>query len=251
MLGNKAPIRKQSLVNRTHLVDAEICIGNASAAVVTLSGLSGQAHEVNDAQHDAVAQFCRRDHFRIFRVKDMSLQRSNHKHIVKTLLLRIFQDFLFCCRIAVVDQVIQLGKGLVQIVSAADFRHIITNIISNVPQALQRVARQIRLCLDGRIAQLRTSLDKQHKEHTVHIPQTLDGQLPGIHRVSREIPTLARGHIIKDFIAEKLNAFTQSILQILRHPGGMLLGISVQFVQQCSPFLGTEAGTVKQDSHRL
>ena len=137
MLRDEAPVGKQSLINAAHLVDAEVGIGNASAAVVSPSGLSGQTHEVDDAQHDGVSQLRRRDHLCVFRIEDMGFQGSNHEHIVEALLLGVFQDLFFRCRVPVVNQVIQFGEGLMQIVAAANFRHVVPDIISDVPQAFQ------------------------------------------------------------------------------------------------------------------
>ena len=137
LLGDEATVRKQGFIDCTHLVDAEICIGNTPTSAVLPAGGTRQAHQVDDAQHTAVTQFGIGEHLRIFRIKDMCLQRCNPEYIVKTVCSAKFFQFLFGLRVTVVNQLIELGKGFVQIVAIPHFVYILTDIICNIAQRFQ------------------------------------------------------------------------------------------------------------------
>ena len=156
MFCNESAIRQQCLINRTHLVDAEIRIGNTSATAVLLAGGACQTHQVDDAKHTAVTELCIRNHLGIFRIKDMSFQRCNQKYIMQTVCICKPLHLILSFRIAVVDQLIELGKSFVQIVAVADLIHILADVVRDVAKRFQRISAVIALCLDGSIPKLRT-----------------------------------------------------------------------------------------------
>ena len=89
-----------------------------------------------------------------------------------------------------------------QVVTVADFIHIIPNVVSDIPQALQRITGVIALRFDRCIAKFRSGLDEEDKQHTIHIAQALQRQLTGIHRICFQVTAKTRFHIIEDFISK-------------------------------------------------
>ena len=67
----------------------------------------------------------------------MRLQRCNPKHIMQTVCGGKFFQFLFGLRVTVIDQLIELGEGFVQIVAVPHFVYILTDIICNITQRFQ------------------------------------------------------------------------------------------------------------------
>ena len=173
MFGNKATIGKKRLVHCAHLVDAQICIGNTATATIFSARSPCHAHKVNDTQHTAVSQLGRSNHLGIFRIEDMCLQRSNQEHIMQAIRTYYLFQFIFCFRIAVINQLIELCQSLVQVIAITNFVDIITDVIRNISQTFQRISGVIALCFDRCIAKFRSCLNKEHKQHTIHIAQTL------------------------------------------------------------------------------
>ena len=173
MFGNKSSIRKKRLVHCTHLVDAQIYIGNTATATIFSARSPCQAHKVDDTQHTAVSQLGRSNHLCIFRIEDMCLQRSNQEHIVQAIGTCRFFQFIFRFRIAVINQLIELCQSFMQVIAITNFIYIITDVIRNISQTFQRISGVIALCFDRCIAKFRPGLNKKHKQHTIHIAQTL------------------------------------------------------------------------------
>ena len=173
MFSNKSSIGKKRLVHCAHLVDTQIGIGNTTTATISSARCPCQAHKVNDAQHTAVSQLGVGNHLGIFRIEDMCLQRSNQEHIVQAIGTCCFFQFFFRFRIAVINQLIELCQSFMQVIAITDFIDIITDVIRNISQAFQRISRVITLCFNRCIAKFRSGLNKEHKQHTIHIAQTL------------------------------------------------------------------------------
>ena len=172
MFGNKPTIGKKRLVHRAHLVDSQICIGNTSTATILFTCCPCQAHKVNDTQHTAVSQLGRSNHLSIFRIEDMCLKRSNQKHIMQAVRTGRFFQLIFRFRIAVINQLVELCQSLMQVITITDFIYIITNVIYNITQTFQRISGVIALCFNWCIAKFRSGLNKEYKQHTIHITQT-------------------------------------------------------------------------------
>ena len=96
--------------------------------------------------------------------------------------------------------------------------------VRQVPQALQGVAFGVGLDFHGGEAQLPPGLDKQHKEHPVHIPHALDGQRLRVHRVPLQVPAQAAGHVVEHLAAQQLDALPQGKFQVLGYPRSAALG---------------------------
>ena len=163
MFRNESAIGQQGLIHGPHLVDAEVRIGNASPAAVLFAGGACQTHPVDDAQHTPVAELCLCNHPGIFRVEDMSLQGCNQEHVVQASGGGCCLQLFLRLGIAIINEVIELSQGLVQVITLAHFLHLISDVVGNVPQAFQGISGQIGLCLHGGIAKLRTCLNKEDK----------------------------------------------------------------------------------------
>ena len=251
LLCNKATVGQQCFVDCAHLVDAQIRIGNTTTAAIFSARSSCQTHQVNDTQHTAIAQLRCSNHLGIFRVKDMCLQRSNQEHIMQAVVACCFFQLIFCFRIAVINQFIELCQRLMQIVTVTDFINIITNVIGDIPQARQRITGVIALRFDRCIAKFRSGLDEEDKQHTIHIAQALQRQLTGIHRICFQVTAKTRFHIIEDFISKQLNTLTKCIFQILRNAGSVFLALLIQFIEQNFSVIRAERVPVQKNRHCL
>ena len=85
LLGDETTVRQQCLIHGTHLADAQGRIGDALPAFDSLTRL-GDAHQIDDAQHYAVAECGMFDQRSPFRVEDVRLERWHHEHRVGGLL---------------------------------------------------------------------------------------------------------------------------------------------------------------------
>ena len=181
----------------------------------------------------------------------MCLQRCNQEHIMQAVGASGFFQFFLCLWITAINQFIEFCQCFMQIVTFTDFIHIITNVIGDITQTLQRITGIIALCLNRCIAKFRSGLNEEHKQHAIHIAQALKRQLTGIHWICFQVTAKTRFHIIEDFISKKLNTLTKCIFQILRNTGSVFLALLVQFVQQNFSVVRAERVPVQKNRHCL
>ena len=249
--GDKAAVRKQSLVHRPQLVDAQVGVGYSAAPPLLAGAGTGQAHQVHDAQHYPVAQTRPAQHRGEFGVEDMRLQRGDVEQTVQARMRGQFPQFRFVAGVAVVDHVEQHGQGLVHKEAFPDFVHSVAHGVRNIPQTLQGVGALIGLGLEGRVAQIGAGFDEQHEQHAVHKAQAFQSELTGLDGIGLQIAPLAVGQVVQHLVAQQLDALAQGVLQVLRNPGRVTLGIGVQGVQQNVAVPGHQTVVVQQHRHGL
>lgn len=200
---------------------------------------------------NAVAKLCSRNQRRKLRVKDMRFQRLNNEYVVQRIRFLQLVQFFLRRRIAGIDQVIQLRQGLMQIITVTNGGGFFPDGIRHVAQTFQRIPLHISLCFHGCVAKLRTGLNEQHEQHTVHIAHALNRQFSGIDGIFIQIASLTMGKVIKDLVTEKFDALAQSILQVLRYAGRMSMRVFIQLIQKAAALGRAKIVLMQKNRHRL
>ena len=163
LLGNEATVGQQCLIYGAHLADTQGRVGDALPALGPLTRL-GNAHQIDNAQHHAVAERGMFDQRGSFRVEDVRLERRNHEHRVDGFLASQPLEILIRLRIAVEHQIVESAQGVRQIGGIASLIHAATHLFRNISQAVQRIASAVDIGFHRRVAERRLRLDEQEEQ---------------------------------------------------------------------------------------
>ncbi len=246
----KPPVGQERFVDGPELVDAELSVGDPSAALPAVSG-PGEGHELDDLPEDLVSKLHPVEKRGALRIEKVGLEGRNAERVVgglghhPQLTARPFLGR----RKPVVDHGKEELQGFVEEGPVSGFlggeRHQF-----QVPQALQAVAKAVGFGLHGGVTQLRPGLDVEEKEEPVHVAEAfareLPGQVPPVDFFMELFPQIPHG-----LVAEELDGFPEGVLEIFRDGEGVLVGIFIQGVEEAQPLGGTDAFPVQEGRHGL
>lgn len=205
LLGDETTIGQQCLIHGTHLADAQGRVGDALPALGPLTRL-GNAHQIDNAQHHAVAERGMFDQRGSFRVEDVRLERRHHEHRIGGFLAGQSPELFVRLRISVEHQIIESTQRVRQIGGITSLIHAATHLFRNISQAVQRIAGTVDVGFHRRIAERRLCFNEQEEQQTVHVSQRLHCQVARVDFV--DAPPLVAGPVVDDLVAKYLHAFT-------------------------------------------
>ena len=109
LLGDETTVGQQCLIHSTHLADAKSRVRDTLPALNPLTGL-GDAHQVYDAQHYAVAECGMFNQRGPFRIENVRLERRNHEHRIDGFLASQPLEILIRLRVTVEHQIVESAQ---------------------------------------------------------------------------------------------------------------------------------------------
>ncbi|OKY79865.1 MAG: hypothetical protein BHV60_03545 [Bifidobacterium bifidum] len=109
LLGDETTVGQQCLIYGTHLADAKGRVRDALSTFGSLTGL-GDAHQVYDAQHHAVAECGMFNQRGPLRIENVRLERRNHEHRVDGFLANQPLEILIRLRVTVEHQIVESAQ---------------------------------------------------------------------------------------------------------------------------------------------